>query len=139
MRQKKLRELSTKTTKIEGLQIPRPTRKVSLLDDISQTISEGFFMIKNKDIRTSSDSTPEGREGQFCRRLPYDWSSVEGSMNVMKITQQKGLCATLSMNWFHRDSNGTCQGILQTDPLYFSRTGTQMSDRMHNKTLTGST
>ena len=55
-----MHEISTKTTKIEGSQRPRPTWKVSFLEDFSQTIFEGFFMIRNEDIRIGCDSTLDG-------------------------------------------------------------------------------
>lgn len=65
-----MHELSTKTTKIEGLQRPRPTRKVSLLEDFSHTTSEGFFMIRNEDIRIGCDSTPDGRDKDIVDAAP---------------------------------------------------------------------
>ena len=65
-----MHELSTKTTKIEGSQRPRPIRKVSLLEDFSQTIFEGFFMIRNEDIRIGCDSTPDAHDKDIGEAMP---------------------------------------------------------------------
>ena len=58
------------TVKIKGLQRPLPTRKVSLLEDFSQTIFEGFFMIRNEEIRIGYDSTPDGRDKDIAEAMP---------------------------------------------------------------------
>ena len=70
-----MHELCTKTTKIEGSQRPRPTKKVSLLEDFSQTIFKCFFMIRNEDIDIGCDSTPNGCDKDIVEATPrFQWT-----------------------------------------------------------------